>query len=126
MDDIEDLTEALLEHKTEIFRPHGNQDLVLTPDIDRDVDWPYSICRDTRTGSRRVAEGLYEQRYMLILKRFDGLRVNYLRAGIGQFDRVLITQRGDELGVGLDTRIGVEDTRYIFPDGDRFGIEVVA
>jgi hypothetical protein len=60
MNDIEDLTETLLQHKTEILRPHGDENLVLTPDIDGDVDRSYSILRDALTGGRWVTEGLNE------------------------------------------------------------------
>ncbi len=60
MDNIEYLTETLLQHKAEILRPHGNENLILPPYIHRYIDRPYTIFRDTRTGGIRVAEGLYK------------------------------------------------------------------
>ena len=68
------IAQALLQRKRKILGTHGDEDLVLTPDINRHIDGSHSILGNTRTFCCWVAEGLYQQRDTLILKRTDRFR----------------------------------------------------
>ena len=92
MDDLEDLAQALFKHEGEVFGAHGDKDLVLAPYIYRHVDGSYAVRRYLRSCRSGIAERFDEERYLFVLQRTDGLGVNDLRAGIAEFDGVLIAQ----------------------------------
>src|SRR5690554_6807356 len=63
------------------------------------------------------------QGYSLVFERLNGLRMNNVRAVIAELDGIDIGKFRNQFGIVEPFRIGIQNARNVFPDGNRLSVQ---
>ena len=122
---VEDGLEIVLGDEGEILGHDGEENLVILKDIERCLRQDGVEGPDDGAFALGEDEGLDEEANTLVLKRFDGFRVDDASTVVGELNGLVVRYLCDANSIVKELRVGVEEAVHILPDGETFGVETI-